>query len=398
MGFSQEGQILSEIKLLFMQIFGRLEFIKQIANHVKTNETPTDDPSWVEEMGKIKEYNSRLLGACVWDLVCKWNHDIKLVKSWMARYDDEECKKYSTDFQSTWNSNIEKLNPYIGTFDKCGLLDINLQSQAITYEKKIKTENQKIQSICDASIITLNTRISVLESECTQKKNEITNLKIDNKQHEDSAALLLKTNNTRVSDLTHELKISRDECDVKDLEIVNYAKQLSENTKEITTITQKITEQEQNITALTTNIDNLLKTNNTRVSALTHELKKKAKQLSENKKKISTITEKITEKEQNITVLTTEIQNLSKINNTRVSELTDELKISHDKFNAKDAELAENQKKITTITEKNTEQDKTVAALAAELAENQKNLAKVVDLCHSSVNHLVAELDQKNKI
>ena len=97
MGFSQEGQILSEINLLFMRIFSRLEFIKKIANHVTINEAPMDDTHWFEKMEKTKKYNSRIQGACVWDLVCKWNHDIYMVKSWMARYTNDEMKKYSTD-------------------------------------------------------------------------------------------------------------------------------------------------------------------------------------------------------------------------------------------------------------------------------------------------------------
>ena len=97
MGFSLEGQVMNEIELLFMRIFGRLELITSISAHVKTTELKEDDVGWVDEIKKNMEYNSCLLGASVWDLVCKWNHDIYMVKSWMARYTNDEMKKYSTD-------------------------------------------------------------------------------------------------------------------------------------------------------------------------------------------------------------------------------------------------------------------------------------------------------------
>jgi len=97
--FSQEGEVSREIEILFMRIFGLLALMETISRQVKVSVRERSDALWTDEIRDKVKYNAASLGANVWDLVCKWNHDIRTVKFWLNSYVSENQTRIKYFFE-----------------------------------------------------------------------------------------------------------------------------------------------------------------------------------------------------------------------------------------------------------------------------------------------------------
>jgi len=153
--FSQEGRVLDEIELLFLRIMGRFDFMLSVSQHLIHINVDTLDSGYAVQ----RNCNVTSLGANVWDLVCKWDLEVCMVKGWIAKYSayDATQKKYfiGTDYENTWQNNLKKLEPILHNFRKSGVVSLGiiesnaqfaqLQQDHILSKSQLATSLSKIE-------------------------------------------------------------------------------------------------------------------------------------------------------------------------------------------------------------------------------------------------------------
>jgi len=127
---------------------GRFDFMYAVSEHLIHISVDTTDPAYEGQ----QNCNIYSLGANVWDLVCKWNLDVCMVKGWISKYNDYDAKqkKYfiGTGYEKKWNENISKLNPILQNFEKggvcsSGILELNKKIVELKNDKHVSTTSIK---------------------------------------------------------------------------------------------------------------------------------------------------------------------------------------------------------------------------------------------------------------
>jgi len=152
--FSQEGEVSREIEILFMRIFGLLALMETISRQVKVSVRERSDTLWTDEIRDNVKYNAASLGANIWDLVCKWNHDIRTVKFWLNTYvsENQTRMKYFVEPLKEWEKKISSLDHITTIFENSGavnsdyiLLELGLKEQFLKNNDVMKDNKNLIQ-------------------------------------------------------------------------------------------------------------------------------------------------------------------------------------------------------------------------------------------------------------
>ena len=230
--FSQESKVSREIDLLFLRIFGRFQVMQLISNQVKVTTLEKTDPLWQDEIKSNMEYNSTCVGADMWDMICRWNQDILMVKFWLDIYANANPSriKYFIAPMEKWNKNMEKLLPVIQVFENCGgvdttsiLLEFELKNNIHKYDQQIKdlnkekgqitATNKSVMDKKEQEIVKLKNQkiktISTKKSDMENKEKEINDLQKKHLQESNNYKLeisSLKNQNTREINEINKLK------------------------------------------------------------------------------------------------------------------------------------------------------------------------------------------------
>ena len=217
--FSQEGEVAREIEILFMRIFGLLVFMQTISRQLKVTDLEKSDTSWPGAIEQNMKYNSASLGANIWDLVCKWNQDIRTVEFWLKNYvnENETRVKYFVEPLKEWEKKLTDLDIIRKIFDNSGAVDesciflqlerkknVNINDANLKFinegeekSKKLTREIEKQEKLCVKYLSKIHEN-NVEITDCTQKNIFLTNEKNDLEKK--CAANQIKIDETAVSE------------------------------------------------------------------------------------------------------------------------------------------------------------------------------------------------------
>jgi len=171
--FSQEGEVAREIEILFMRIFGLLVFMQTISRQLKVTDLEKSDTSWPGAIEENKKYNSASLGANIWDLVCKWNQDIRTVEFWLNDYvnENETRVKYFVEPLKEWEKKLSDLDIIRKIFDNSGAVDESYIFLQLERKQNVNMNDANLKDIRDGE-----EKSKKLERTIEKKKKKATNI------------------------------------------------------------------------------------------------------------------------------------------------------------------------------------------------------------------------------